>query len=145
MANFFYFLAPEKKNAFKSPNDPNAAFPQYKKQTLIDFRSQSIPFAGLEFSGAYRKKIQEPEETKEQEVEIEEIEENQEENQEEIEEEPIDIGQDFAKIKISGKKKIKKSEHEKEIIYLKTKEVQKKKNQKKSQRSCKKSRRTMKF
>ena len=113
---------------------------------MIDLRSQAIPFAGLEFSGAYRKKIQEPEELKEDEVEIEEIqEENQEENQEEIEEEPIDIGQDFAKIKISGKKKIKKSEHEKEIIYLKTKEVQKKRNQKKSQRACKKSRRTMKF
>ena len=39
-----------------NPKDPNAIFPKYKPQTIIDFRNSSIPNAGKEFSGAYRKK-----------------------------------------------------------------------------------------
>jgi hypothetical protein len=148
----FNYRPIEKKNAFKYPKDPNSGFPQYKKQTLVDFRSSSIPFAGTEFSGAYRKKIK-PEEIKPEEldIEIEEVieekEGNNEGNMDDFEdiEENVDIDQDFAKIKISGKKKIKKSKEEKDIILLKSKEVQKQKQKKKSQRSCKKSRKTMKF
>ena len=49
------------KNAFKYPDDPEAVFPQYKPQKNIDFRSNFIPDAGYEFSGARRKAVKEPE------------------------------------------------------------------------------------
>ena len=144
---FSLFLEKEKKNAFKFPNSADSHFPQYKKQDLIDFRSSSIPFAGTEFSGAYRKKKNLEKDIEKPEIEVEEIKE-----EEDIEviseniEENVDIDDlDFEKIKISGKKKIKKSDQEKGIIYFKTKEIQRKKHEKKKQRSCKKSRKSMKF
>ena len=44
------------KNAFLYPEDPEAEFPQYKPQPMIDLRANSIPGSGLEYSGATRRK-----------------------------------------------------------------------------------------
>lgn len=118
-------------------------FPQYKKQPLVDFRSSSIPFSGKEFSGAYRKKIKGEQVIESKEIEVEDV---GEENQGDEEVESVDLEKDFGKFKISEKKKrIKKKPEEKEIIYLKEKEIQKKKASAKKQRSCRKSRKNMKF
>jgi len=43
------------KNAFKYPNDADAAFPQHEVVKLIDFRCQSLPMAGYAFRGNRRK------------------------------------------------------------------------------------------
>lgn len=142
-------IEPEKKNAFKYPKDPSAVFPQYKKQPLVDFRSSSIPFAGTEFSGAYRKKNKETEVNETKEIEIEEIKEDSQQEEGSLNEDEIqdnDLEKDFNKFKISSKKKrIKKSSQEKEIIYLEEKKVKKIKEKKKKERSCRKSRKNMNF
>jgi len=43
------------KNAFKYPNDADAAFPQHEVVKPIDFRCQSLPMAGYAFRGNRRK------------------------------------------------------------------------------------------
>lgn len=45
------------KNAFKYPNDADAAFPQHEVVKPMDFRCQSLPMAGYAFRGNRRKYV----------------------------------------------------------------------------------------
>jgi len=135
-----------KKNAFLYPENPEAAFPQYQKPTLIDFRSANVDFSGFEFRGSSRKnkaQITPAEAT----FEVEQIEEIKEDEDGFIEVDEEDLLEDFTKMGIeNASKKIKKKKKaqdgmETERQYIPLKSNKKKKNQD----GCKKSRRIMKW
>jgi len=137
-----YYRQEEAKNAFLYPNDPNAHFPQYQKQPLVDFRSSHIDFAGYEFIGGSRKKSKPAKETEDIAIELEEIPEQPEEQLEDDNEE--DLMADFDKLKLGGKKKNKKNKMETEednnFLSIHSKKIGKTKKQ-----DVKKSRKSMRF
>jgi len=133
-----------KVNAFLYPEDPSAAFPQYQKPTLIDFRSANVDFSGFEFRGSSRKNKAQVAPT-EGDFELEKIEEIKQDEEEFVEVDEEDLLQDFNKMGLeSNSKKIKKKkraegmEDERDFIPLKSKK-------KKNQDGCKKSRKIMRW
>jgi hypothetical protein len=139
------YREPEVKNAFLYPNDPQAKFPQYQKQPLVDFRSSHIEFAGHEFIGALRKKAKSIAASKSAddgiEIELEQIaEQDGEESQPEVDD---DLMADFDKLKLEGKKRRgKKNRMETEddkILQKGSKKIHKKKD------DVKKSKKYMRF
>ena len=151
----------EAPNAFLHPTDPNASFPQYKKQPLIDFRNDKIEFAGYEFIGGRKKKLPTGllQSHVRDEVDIEEMgevpnfEETKGEAGADVEEEDMqideeDLAAELDGMKLSSKREEKRAKKKKQMEMMEedtlasnTKKIKKKDNR----RNCKKSRKIMKF
>jgi len=138
-----------KKNAFLYPNDPDAVFPQFQKQDMIDFRSNKIESSGYEFRGSCRKNkaeglLNQVQSNSGLEIEMDRISEADANAEEEvvIEENEEDLLDDFGKMGIDGaSKKIKKQK----FMRMETEGTGPTKSKKKKQDGCKKSRRIMKW
>jgi hypothetical protein len=141
-----------KLNAFLYPEDAAAAFPQYQKPTLIDFRNANVDFSGFEFRGSGRKNralvaAAEAAAATEGDFELEKIEEVKQDEEEFVEVDEEDLLQDFNKMGLeNNSKKIKKKkradgmEDERDFIPLPSKS-----KKKKNQDGCKKSRKIMRW
>jgi len=139
-----------KANAFLYPENPEAAFPQYQKPTLIDFRSANVDFSGFEFRGSGRKaraQAQAQVTPAEATFELEQIEEIKEDEDGFVEVDEDDVLEDFSKMGIgNASKKIKKKraqdgmETERQVAPLRSNNKKKKKED-----GCKKSRKIMRW